>query len=210
MNILYLILHTKKQPDRYYNIINTWAKNKQYIFCSDHNDQENNIYQFSDNDSYDSGQEKQINCIKFLPERMLDFDWYFFCDNDTFVNTKLLEHQITQSNTEEILCQAINTWPVDFTMFYPSGGAGFLMSKSILHYLKDKIEHNNVIWGDVSVGLNIKKHGIKIKHSNLLKSQPPDYYNIALSDVHKYLSFHYIKDEVTMTDLYNRCNNEIF
>lgn len=205
MNILYLILHTQKQSDRYYNIIDTWAKNQHYIFCSDHDDESSNVWKVSDNSDYNSGQEKQINTIKYLPIKLQNFDWYFFCDNDTFVNTKKLYEEIKNINPDEILCQSINTWPPDTTMYYPSGGAGFLISNKIMKFLHNNIEYNNVIWGDVSLGLNLKKYNISIKHSELLKSQPPEYYNISLDNIHKYISFHYIKDKIFMNDLYLRC-----
>ena len=67
MNVLYCIIHTQKQDNRIDNIINTWGKNQNLIFYSDHTIIKNNIYQVSTRNDYASGQEKQINVFNFCP-----------------------------------------------------------------------------------------------------------------------------------------------
>ena len=103
--------------------------------------------------------------------------------------------------------QIINCWPVDRTLYYPSGGAGYLLSNNILKQLS-KAVFNQTIYGDVSVGINIRNMNIKIHNSDLFHSQNQKYYNIADENIKDNITFHYIKTYDDMTNLYNLCYSE--
>ena len=49
------------------------------------------IIKVSDDFTYSSNEPKHVNVIKYLIENDYQYEWFFFCDDDTFVNTKNLE-----------------------------------------------------------------------------------------------------------------------
>lgn len=207
MRLLYCVIHTELQKEREHFISSTWGKDKNLIFYGDYDSDSNpSLVKVSSNCTYSSGEEKQINIIPRLAKDFNDYDWYYFCDNDTFVNTKLLEEFYVNCDSNKIYGELGNTWPEDRELFYPMGGAGFLMSNKILNFLSDKIFHNPVTWGDVSIGINFKHFEIeKVSRTDLFHSQPPEFYNIPLEEVSKHISFHYIKDLQTMQKLNEKC-----
>ena len=78
-------------PQRYINVTETWGKNVDFFFYSDHEDFDKKIIKVSDRTDYQSNEEKHINIIQYVADNIKGYDWYFFCDDDTFVNTKKLE-----------------------------------------------------------------------------------------------------------------------
>ena len=207
MKLLYCVIHTELQKEREQFILSTWGKDKNLIFYGDYDSPTNpSLVKVSSNCTYSSGEEKQINIIPRLVQDFCDYDWYYFCDNDTFVNTKLLEEFYLECDPDKIYGELGNTWPEDRELFYPMGGAGFLMSNKVLRFLSDKIFHNPVTWGDVSIGINFRKFNIeKVSREDLFHSQLPDFYNIPLEEVGQHISFHYVKDLQTMQKLHEKC-----
>jgi hypothetical protein len=204
--ILYCVIHSQMQEERYENIIKTWGKGCDLIFYSDHAIPEKKIIKVSDNTTYSSGEEKQINIINTFPPELLSYDWYFFCDNDTFVNTKKLNTFVNGCNPSKIYGKIGNTWPDDWSLHYFSGGAGFLMSNEVLKRMRGNLRHNNTVYGDVSIGINIRDMGIDKVHSDLFKSHPPAESGVARENIINYVTFHYIKTFDQMNDLYTICN----
>jgi len=197
MNILYCILHTKHQESRAKNILTTWGKDQNLLFYSDHEDPEIRCHKVTDQSDYASGQIKQINVFHLLVKQYSNYDWYFFCDNDTFVNTSKLKHFAETSDIDVVHGNIINCWPQDSSLYYPSGGAGYLVSNRILHQMTD-VHYNNTEFSDVSIGLNFREKNIILKNNDLFKGQPPAYYNIKDEDVKNYITFHYISDALIM------------
>lgn len=212
MKTLFCIIHTQHQSDRYYNINNSWGNSIDYIFYSDHEDVSQKTYKVSKRSDYYSGQEKQIYIFRLLSERFNNYDWYIFCDNDTFINVNLLHYHIRQNkfDTDKVHGSIINYWPQDTTLYYPSGGAGFIMSKYIVHKLfnNDLMIHDNLPFGDVALGLNCRRLGIQFQNNDLFRSQSPEFYNISDNDVHKYISFHYITQANRMIELHKLCDQK--
>jgi hypothetical protein len=206
MKILFLVIHTKKQEDRYETILNTWGRDVDFLFYSDHEDLKKNIIKVSDNNTYSSGQEKQINIINNLPEDKLNYDWYVFVDNDSFINTFKIKDFIKTLNTNNVYGELCNCWPVNKNLYYALGGAGIFISNENLKKIKGHLTHNPVIWGDVSLGINLDRLGIKMVNSELLHSQLPKHYEIKDNEVKNHISFHYVLDYESMNNLYNLCN----
>lgn len=205
MNILFSILHTHKQDERVDNVLETWGQNENVIFYSDKENLDKKVYKVSDNSEYDSGQEKQINVFKLL-KYFLDYDWYFFCDNDTFVNTKLLKKQIEHYNTDKVYGEIIQCWPQDRSLKYPSGGAGFLISnKTVRTLIENILPCPFQPYSDVALGFNLRKLRIECEHSELFHSQKPEFYNIKKSDINNYLTFHYITNKNDMERFHLLC-----
>jgi hypothetical protein len=207
MKILYLILHTKKYETNYNNVINTWGKNVDILFYSDHQDDSKKIIKVSNRSDYHSNEEKFVNVVEQLPVEYLGYDWFFFCDSDTYVNTKLLGYSAKNFDTNFVYGQEIYTWTPDLSLGYFSGGAGYLVSNKTLKHMKDNLKTYNTGFSDVTFGMYIREFNIQKSPSELFKSQPPEYYNIKLTDTKNYISFHYIKTFETMSKLYQISNN---
>ena len=199
--ILYCVIHTINQKNRFNNIKLTWGKDKNIIFYGDYEDLNNNIYKVSDNTHYSSGQEKQINIFQLLKTKFNEYEWYCFVDNDTFINTSLLEKDLKDFNSNKIHGYIKNNCKLYPGMQHPSGGAGFLIHKNVIKKLWDYTFTlvPDLIWSDVAIGLIANDLGIKFqKHNNMFNMYQPSRYNV---DVKTCYSFHYIKDYVTMDNL---------
>jgi hypothetical protein len=207
MKILYCIIHTIAQKEREDFILSTWGRNKDLVFYGDYETTGNKyLLKVSDNSDYTSGEEKQINAISTFPKTHNNYNWYYFCDNDTFVNTKLLEEFSQDCDQNKIYGEIANTWPKDPSLSYPVGGAGFLVSNKILNFLSNKVFHNSVNWGDVSLGLNLRHFKIeKTSREDLFHSQTPEFYGIQDTEIKNHISFHYIKNYETMAKLNELC-----
>lgn len=200
-DILYCIIHTQKQDDRIGNITNTWGMRQNIIFYSDHSIIEKNIYKVSDRTDYASGQEKQINVFNLINNKFLNYDWYCFCDNDTFVNTNLINQIVSNLDIDSIHGEKINHWPDDRSLYYLSGGAGFLVSRKLIEFLYEKLKYQNTQYGDVSFGLNLRDLNINICNNSLFHGMPPDFYQIPDDQIRNHCTFHYIKDLNSMDNL---------
>ena len=193
--ILYVILHGSVYKHRYDNVMNTWGKNKDVLFYADYNDK--NVIKVSDDVSYNSNEEKHINIIKLLNDNNnYDYEWFFFCDDDTFVNTTKLENSLDTFDPNFVNGSVINSWASDFSLSYCSGGAGYLINRNLLG--KINLKNHKTGWSDVSLGLSLRESKIESLNSTLFNSQPPEFYNIEINDVKNYISFHYIKTEDKM------------
>lgn len=224
-SILVCILHTHKNSSRYDNIVNTWGKNIDYLFYSDEEDLTKNIYKVSNRSDYSSAQEKQVNIINQMPEQYLKYDWYFFCDDDTFLNVNKLRNILSKLDTNIVYGEIRNSWASDRTLYYPMGGAGFLISKNIMFKIHGNFIDNSkygIYHSDVTLGMNLRRLGVEmspIRESSidtkpnqldgcpLLNSQNPSFYGIQDSDVYNYISFHYIKEYNEMKKLNDICMN---
>lgn len=201
MRILTLILHTHLQKERYDTIVSTWGQNIDYLFYSDKEDL--NTIKVTDRSDYRSAEIKQVNIINNLPEHFMEYDWYLFCDNDTFVNTKLLFEKIETFDVNKVHGEVIQSWPSDFSLSYLSGGAGFLMSKKILEKIKGDITIYNSGFSDVTIGLYFRDKGIEIENNTLFRSQLPEFFGI--TEVEKHVTFHYVTSFFRMNELFQRC-----
>lgn len=197
--ILYVILHGSVYKHRYGNVMNTWGKNKDVLFYADYEDYNKNIVKVSNDTSYHSNEEKHINIIKLINEsNNYDYDWFLFCDDDTFINTNKLENNLDNFNPNFVIGSVINSWASDFSLNYCSGGAGYLINVNLLKKINLNIKNHLTGWSDVSLGLSLREANIGVLNSTLFNSQSPEFYNIKINDINNYISFHYIKTEDKM------------
>lgn len=192
-NILYVILHGSMNPDRYFNVKETWGENVDCLFYSDHEDKDKNIIKVSNRSDYDSNEEKHINALKFVSNDIKDYEWFFFCDDDTFVNTKKLEDMLPTFNSNYVYGSVINCWPSDKSLTYCSGGAGYLINHKLLSKINLGLKNYETGYADVSLGLSLREMNINNINLSLFNSQPPSYYGYDLDEIKNNISFHYIK-----------------
>lgn len=193
--VLYVILHGSIYKDRYHNIKDTWGKSKDCLFYSDYEDLDKNIVKVSDRTDYHSNEEKHINSLHYVSKNMKDYEWFFFCDDDTFVNTKKLESLLDTLDKKSVHGSLLEgTWSIDPTLNYCSGGAGYLINSSLLSEIIEKVKVLNSGFSDVTLGLILRDLGVKSINYDFFKSQPPHHYGISMYETHNYITFHYIKD----------------
>lgn len=201
-------MHGINCKDRYKNVVETWGKDIDYIFYSDYEDEKKKIIKTSNNISYYGLEEKILNASKKINEIYCDYDWFFFCDDDTFVNTKLLISKLETFDENYVHGQIlVHGWRIDPSLIFCSGGAGTLMHKKLLQKLSSNIKNNNIGIADVSLCMNMRDNKIEIKNSNLFYNNTPQSKNIKESDYKNYITFHNIKTEEMMKHLYNVVNS---
>lgn len=198
--ILCLILTTQSFQDRIDNIKNTWANDIDHLFYSDHH--AHNIIKVTDQTDYKSAEIKTVNMINLLFKYLTDkYDWFYFCDDDTFLNTFLLKNIINNLNHNTILCHKIDR----DDKIWPQGGAGYFIHKTIIQKARGKLKVLNTGYSDMTVGICLSNLGFEFEHTELLKIYPPKNYGI--QDVENYLSFHYINTYEMMNELYEKCKS---
>lgn len=205
MKILTLVLHSENTKERHGNITSTWGKDIDVLFYSDYENFLSNVIKVSDRKDYESCSEKIMNAFIKLPDSCLDYDWYFFCDDDTFLNSKLLLSSAAQFDSSFIYGDIIKCWPNDFSLPYPSGGAGCMISNSTFKKIRSFGVVYPVGFSDVCLGLNIRSLDIKMKHDSRFHGLPPQALKIDSKEVSKHISFHYIKTRAHQEQLYSLC-----
>lgn len=190
--LLYVILHTCTRPDRYDGIVNSWGKDVDYLFYADCEDVSKKIIKVSDDSTYSSNEPKHVNVIKYLIENDYQYEWFFFCDDDTFVNTKKLESYLDFFNQEKISGSVIKTWGKDPNLEYCSGGAGYIIHNSVLKKISEFINVKQTGYSDVTVGLYAKELNIGFDNYDGFKSQDPKHYNVDKSTIKDMFTYHYI------------------
>jgi len=205
MNILYVVLHGKSSDHRHEGIMETWGKNKNIIFYSDYEDPDKKIYKVSNRTDYSSNEEKHLNSFLLVNNLNTKYDWFFFCDDDTFVNTEYLENTKFDEN---FIHGSIITgcWPHDKNLEYCSGGAGYLISKNILIKIYENLFNSNTGFSDVSLVYIAKKCNIPFLNDDRFRSQNPSFFNIKDIEIKNFFTFHYVKTKDDQIKLLNLCS----
>jgi len=189
--------------ERRNTIEQTWGKDIDHIYFSDH--EANNIIKVTSETEYRFGELKQVNIINMFPSDLLEkYEWVIFVDDDTFVNAKLLKENLQFFDANSVHGRLINCWHPDLSLYYPSGGAGFVMSTKLIKDIKGQLQYLKTGFGDVTLGIFFREKKINLIQNDLFKSHTPNDENI--SDVENYFTFHYIKTFDEMNELYLKCN----
>jgi hypothetical protein len=185
--------------------MNTWGGNaKDMLFYSDYTKSNVRVpvIKVSSDRSYGSNEIKHVNIINQLLAAELEYDWYYFGDDDTFVNTDLLFSELPSFDRQKTYGQIIYCWPKDSNLGYFSGGAGWLISNEIMPLLRPVINHKTG-YSDVTLGINMKDRGIPMVDDCRFKSQLPWHYGMPNEDVKNFITFHGAISSIDMHTLYN-------
>lgn len=155
-----------------------------------------NIYGWNTADNYESC---PLKYVRFLQNMLIDYDWYYFMDDDTFLYVDRLYKFIQNYNDDKNKKYYIGNRCKH--MSYPnymSGGAGFLLSKSLytslVTYIKNTEENNLLISinGDLCMGYWL---------TNIIDKEiiDTDLFNPQMhrndDELNDCISFHYLKTE---------------
>lgn len=220
LNVIVFVLTTQNYPQRINNIIETWGNDIDTVFYSDHEDNIKNIIKVSNRKDYVGAEEKQINVLNNIKYYTNDediplvnlYDWFFFVDDDTFVNTTILKKYVKNLSKENVYGQmfcyekdydnpAYSNGIVPKSAKFPSGGAGFLVSSTVLKGIETFINYMTGN-GDVSAGLNFHFNNVNQVHLNLMNSQTPEVLNHDVKKIKEQISYHFIRTEEQMKKLY--------
>jgi len=205
------MLHGQCYKNRVENILNTWGKYINHIFYADYEDKETKVIQVSKRTDYSSNEEKHVNVIKYLmSSNIYNFDWYFFCDDDTFVNVNNFFKFIEKCDTNCVYGSVLHgTWSPDTTLTYCSGGAGYLVHKTILKIISENIETYRASHSDVTFGLTCRGLNIPVQNSDFFHSQDPDFHSLPWSSICENITFHYIKSIEQINNFLPYLNKEL-
>jgi hypothetical protein len=202
LNLSINILTTGNNKDRQQSILNTWLKNNtDYVFYTDFDTGVGNQIEHTTNTSVDSGGEKHILEIqRIIREKLYEkYEWFYFCDDDTVPNIKLLKTFLLSAEKNKVYGAVGNTWAEDYSLFYLSGGAGYIVHSDIFKN-KPYPRLKRIIWSDVQFGLWLREQNIIPIHINEFKWDHPSIFGLNINDpndhekIKSYISFHYIKN----------------
>ena len=191
------ILTTHKFKDRQKAQLDSWLQGfNDFIFYTDTCLEElPNQISASDDDSYEGCADKQVNEINRIKDHKLydDFEWFFFCDDDTFVNLNKLKKFCSEKLEAFDTCGKVgNSWTFDPSLAYYSGGAGFLLRSDFIKNSTRITRKNGVTFSDVTVGLWLRENDKQLNHESKFNSHPPEIAK-KLGNEKNEITFHYIK-----------------
>lgn len=222
-NIQFIVLTCDDYLDtRVESIRKTWGKNENIKFLTDSKSNLSDVIGYDTPKEYLGIQDKYQSFFKNYD--FTQSDYFFFADDDTFVNKKNL-CKLDLPNKDELfaivrlLClnpDATDLWG-NFTgtnvamirgdrttlpLYYPSGGSGFILSQgaciSIQNYLKTC---NDIPWcwfGDLSLGFWLRNCKVKLIPNNDFWWDIPD--RLISNTWEKYesdenaITFHYVNE----------------
>lgn len=202
MKITAFIITSEKYEDRRNRIRNTWGKKIDYLFVSDHEDHD--TIKITEENNYQSAEIKSIKIKNEMPDRYLDNDYFFFCDDDTFLNADLLKAELSSFKKNCIYGHIMNCWPPDTSLNFLSGGSGYLISKEVLIPIMGEIPILNSGANDVTLGFFFREKKIKIAHDDRFNPFTPE--SMKKNEVKKNFTFHYIQNDELMNELFIKCN----
>lgn len=212
MKIVFSIISCSDNIDTRQAVLKkTWLNNICYYFASDCVTKDNVC--LTTLRGHKSGEIKQLKAIEYAYNKYIDYDWFFFCDDDTYVNIHNLEKYISIIDvnlrsfgllfSEET--HPLNPiWPyVEKGFQYYSGGAGFALRNDLIKNIYNNTAHVNTGYGDVLMGQLLK--GENLNNCNLLNQDNPYNLDHSLDDIKLSISYHYM-NEKSMIDLHNAVN----
>lgn len=190
--ILFVVLTCDEYiKNRVESIKNSWGKDVSVVYLTDTQTDDPKIIGYNTPKDYDGIQDKYYEF--FINYDFSKYNFYFFLDDDTFVNLKNLKNlSLPEPNNDFCIGRELHLnkdgkdkwgnftgYPMgklknngsELPLIYPSGGSGFIISKSgvlkIQNYLKN-IKDERPISGhsDVSIGFWIRGNNIKFISSD--------------------------------------------
>lgn len=215
--ILYALKTTKKYQTRIDAVLKTWLSEcKDYIFYSDHEDSNNNIILSSYDSTYEGLVDKSLYFFNNLGNIFLNdndcsiidhYDWILVCDDDTFVNRKMVEKFTQECDDSNAYCETISPkkspgnyiWTEYSNVLngddcYYSGGAGILISTKNIKKINKFCDYG-MRFEDATIGITLHRNGIKLVDCPLFKSQPPEFWGQTDRDIIDNITYHHINED---------------
>lgn len=172
------------------------AKDCYFLSCTR---REGNIYGWDTEDDYKSCIQKYI---QFFQNMELDYDWYMFLDDDTFVYPNRVHSYLSQYDSTKPLY--IGAMWTNHPHPYMSGGAGFFLTKSSYTMLRTFMLtntnslHCGTIYGDLSMGIWLHR-AMGNNPSAIQYINDWEYFQVGnhkhTNELSKCITFHYVTSE---------------
>lgn len=210
MNILYVVICCKKRLLSHMKIVeNTWGKKIDpqdgIIILTGMNqiDAENakreaeisyDILGYDVGDGYESNA-KHMSFFKRF-EAKTQIDWFYFCDDDTFIFTKRLKNLLANyMNDNTSVCVARRGFHDG--AYYPDGGAGYAINQHMFGVIKNFLNSTPTIkmhatQSDASLGFWCRDLNIGIiDRTDVLKHAPPKHPENKNVNINSIVSYHW-------------------
>lgn len=126
-----------------------------------------------------------------------DWDWYFFVDDDTFVNSINLFSLLNNIDKNKAYGRIVGGWGID----YFQGGGGTLISNKLISAIPNSnLYLRGSTYSDVLFGQIMKDSNIELVHIEEFYDRSPLSYNLNTEQIKKAITFHQVAN--TMIDLY--------
>ena len=128
-----VILKTShRNAHRVENCLNTWLQGLDYVCLTDNVTGRFEEFSGSDNDTYNSNEEKTVNLINKVRESdfLNDYDFLFFIDDDAYLNVNYLNYLLPYFDKSKFYGLAMGGYPHRPDLVFPSGGSGYILSPS--------------------------------------------------------------------------------
>jgi hypothetical protein len=237
-DICFIVLTCDKYlNNRVESIKKSWGTKTNVIYLTDSKTSQANIVGYNTPLNYDGIQEKYYQF--FLNFDFSNFKYFFFLDDDTFVNLKNLQ-KINIPNHDEMFCvgrelhlnidgkdkwgnytgypmSKIKNKGTELPLIYPSGGSGFILSKSAVLKIQEYLQtlnENRPISGhsDVSIGFWMRNCQVQFIPSNLFWWDVPEKLINNTSEKfdndNDFITYHYV-DHNRMIEYHKKYNNDI-
>jgi hypothetical protein len=188
----------------------TFLRNEEHYFISGTPHEEQNILGWNTPDSYE---DCPLKYVEFFKNTNLEYDWYMFIDDDTFVFPKRLRSFVRMFDPSQKMCigHKCDCAHLD----YIDGGAGILMSRAAYVAISDHVKktphcellgiHKDSKYGDVSLGLWLQNKGITFVNNRRLFKH---FKHSSEKEISECITFHTVKSRDDFI-FYEGFNNEI-
>jgi hypothetical protein len=129
-----VILKTShKNSHRVRNCLDTWLNGLDYVCLTDKITREFEEFSGSDNDTYNSNEEKTVNLVNKIRETdyLNEYDFLFFIDDDAYLNVNYLNYLLPYFDKSKFYGLIMGGYPNNPTLPFPSGGSGYIISPSL-------------------------------------------------------------------------------
>lgn len=211
----YIVLTYPKNHHICIDILDTWGKGQNILFLSDL-DTGHNIRFFGGETGYPNIYTKYIGLFK---NHTPTSDWIVFCDDDTYVNTWNLERILSSFDPSQNICigrigelrenciddkgnptgfplKSLKGFDTKLPISYPSGGAGFVISKQTFLLIKEIIDNKpeSSYNSDVAIGFWMRRCGTHLVDFPGLYWTSPEKLNHNKEEIIKAITYHYVTD----------------
>jgi hypothetical protein len=124
----------------------------------------------SNNDDYNSNEEKTVNFINMVRDGLFDeYDWLVFIDDDAILNIPLFESIVNHLDKTKVYGYSMKgSYISDVELDYPSGGCGYFISPQLIKKCK-LMTIKGYNYEDVCMGKWLQENDVKISNNYMIE-----------------------------------------
>lgn len=195
-NLQINVLSSEACKNRITVIKETWGKYfSNIVFYADF-EEIPNVVKCTNISTAVGNEEKILNRIKQIKNNNT-YTWYFFVDDDTFINANNLLTFIKNADLNKTYGRVIGGWGIS----YYQGGGGSLISGHLIDKIRPETLHSHgSTFSDVLFGQILNNNNLELVHVDEFYDRSPQSYNLNQEQIKNAITFHQVAN--TMLDLY--------